>query len=98
VRFVKLSHYDPLEPSAALLSPDTLDAYGPDRADAKKTLETSCAFGLPPKSWGRRGPYRSGPSMTWLKSKSPASAAVARGGMALDPPMVIRCTNLAAST
>jgi hypothetical protein len=46
-------------------------------------------------------PYRSGPSKTWVKSKNPASEAVRREReeeWRLDPPMVIRCMNSAAST
>jgi hypothetical protein len=45
VWFVKLWHYDPLEASAVLLGvSNTLDAYGPDRNDAKKKLEQVLRF------------------------------------------------------
>jgi hypothetical protein len=45
VWFVKLWHYDSLEASAALLGvSNTLDTYGRDRADAKKTLERVLRF------------------------------------------------------
>jgi hypothetical protein len=55
VWFVKLWHYDPLEGSAALLAvSNTLDACGPDRANAKKSLSKSCAFGSLYKSLAKR--------------------------------------------
>jgi hypothetical protein len=45
VWFVKLWHYDPLEASTALLGvSNTIDAYGPDRANAKKRLEQVLRF------------------------------------------------------
>jgi hypothetical protein len=46
VWFVKLwHHYDPLEASAALLGvSNTIDAYGPDRANAKTKLEQVLRF------------------------------------------------------
>lgn len=46
VLFVKLwHHYDPMEASAALLGVSSaIDAYGPDRANAKKTLEQVLRF------------------------------------------------------
>jgi hypothetical protein len=43
-------------------------------------------------------PYRSGPSMVWLKNRASEAVRRARGGMVLDPPTVIRCMNSAAST
>jgi len=70
--------------------------------DGPTVFEHVCRMGLEGIVSKRTdAPYRSGPSKTWLKGEEPgecSGAPGARGGMALDPPMVIRCMNSAAST